>query len=447
MVQRKTLAALVALSFVQVQGISLDASSVDSIKSAASTIASGMVSYYDGNSTGNAPGVLSSPYFWWEGGAMFDTLIQYWHLTGDSQYNSIVSDALVQQQGPNSDFMPPNQTKSEGNDDQAIWALAAMSAAELKFPEPSNTNWVSLAEAVFNDQAARWDTSTCNGGLRWQIFTFNNGYDFKNTASNGLFFQLASRLARYTGNTTYSDWASKVYSWSTEIGFVDSNFNVFDGANTPVNCTSINKVQFSYAAGTYISGAAYLFNTTKGNVQWKTALDGLLNQTFSIFFPNGIASEIACEPRQTCTVDMFAYKGILAQQLIDTIQMAPYTSSLITPMLKTSAKAAADACDGGSTGVECGFVWSGNANSSDTGLGQQLSALSYVQGLLLSEASIGTPSTGTTGGSNGTATTGGGASSTSTSTGPAATVSKSAGERERVGATVALLGLAAWMIL
>ncbi|KAF8848229.1 mannan endo-1,6-alpha-mannosidase [Acephala macrosclerotiorum] len=454
MVQQKTLLALAALPFVQVQGITIDTTNADSLKSAASTIASGMVSFYSGNEAGNSPGVLPAPYYWWEGGALFDTMIQYWHLTGDSQYNSLVSEALVFQQGPNSDFMPPNQTKSEGNDDQAVWALAAMSAAELKFPEPANTSWVSLAEAVFNDQASRWDTSTCNGGLRWQIFAFNNGYNYKNSDSNGLFFQLASRLARYTGNTTYSDWATKVYDWSKDIGFIDSKFNVFDGSDTTTNCTSINRVQFSSYAGTFVSGAAYLYNTTGGSSEWKTTLDGLVNQTLAIFFADGIAKEVACESRSTCTVDMKAFKGILAQDLTATIQMAPYLESLLMPLLQETATAAAATCAGGLSGSECAFVWNGSGNSSDFGLGQQLSALSYVQALLVSQAA--TPITQSTGGRNETVTEGGGANSTSssgssTTSGPAATTTKNAGVT--VGGEVsmsmmaALLGSAVWMAL
>jgi mannan endo-1,6-alpha-mannosidase len=42
----------------------------DSIKSAARTIAFDMMSYYNGNSTGNIPGNLPGPYYWWEAGAM-----------------------------------------------------------------------------------------------------------------------------------------------------------------------------------------------------------------------------------------------------------------------------------------------------------------------------------------------------------------------------------------
>jgi mannan endo-1,6-alpha-mannosidase len=183
---------------------------------------------------------------------MFDTLIQYFHLTGDSTYNSLVTTAILFQTGPNNDFMPPNQTKSEGNDDQSTWALAAMSAAEANLPTQGNVSWIGLAEAVFNDQAARWDTTTCNGGLRWQIFAFNNGYTYKNSGSNGFFFQLAARLARYTGNTTYSDWASKAYDWTTSVGLIDEDYNVYDGADTTTNCSDITKLQWSENAATYI---------------------------------------------------------------------------------------------------------------------------------------------------------------------------------------------------
>jgi mannan endo-1,6-alpha-mannosidase len=404
-----------------------------------------MVNYYNGNETTNIPGVLPSPYYWWEGGTLLSTLLQYWKLTDDSQYNDLVSQALVFQQGPNGDFMPPNQTKTEGNDDQGTWALAAMSAAELKFPEPAGTSWISLAEAVFNDQAARWDTSTCNGGLRWQIFTFNTGYNYKNSISNGYFFQLASRLARYTGNSTYSDWATKAYDWSTEVGFIDEDFNIFDGSDTNTNCTSINHIQFSYVAGTYIAGAAYMYNSTSGSAQWKTTLDSLLNQTISLFFPDGIATEIACESHNTCSVDMYAFKGILAQQLVDTIQVAPYTSNLILSVLTTTAQAAANACGSGS----CGFAWGESVSGNNTGLGQQLSALSYVQALLVHQAAgVVTESTG---GSNGTATTTSGINLSSTSP-PVASVTASAaiaitGNGMNIGAMVVLISSVSWLML
>jgi len=415
-----------------------------------------MVKYYSGNQPGNPIGLLDAQYYWWESGAFFDTLIQYWHLTSDAQYNGIVTQGLLAQQGPDADYMPPNQTKSEGNDDQLTWALAAMSAAELQLPETQNASWVALSETVFNEQVARWDDSSCSGGIRWQIFAFNTGYDYKNSITQGDFFQLAARLARYTGNTTYSDWASKAFNWTQTIGFIDAQWNVYDGAHTETSCTDVNKVQFSYVAGTFISGAAYMYNITSGDAQtgWKGAIDGLLNNTVSIFFPNDIATETACEPHDTCTIDMTAYKGLLAQQLVDTIQVAPYTANTILPLITSSAKAAAQAC----TDTGCPLKWNTTAsgNSSDSGVGTQIDALSFVQGLLVGKGT--SPATSSSGGSNSTSTSGPGSTSTLASTSsktsgtgtPSATGNAGIAIRSGdlgMGMCLGLLGAMAWLML
>ena len=62
--------------------IDLDVSSADSVKSAASVIAAGMLSYYTGNQTGDNPGNLPDPYYWWEAGGMFGALVDYWYCKG-----------------------------------------------------------------------------------------------------------------------------------------------------------------------------------------------------------------------------------------------------------------------------------------------------------------------------------------------------------------------------
>jgi mannan endo-1,6-alpha-mannosidase len=236
--------------------------SVDSIKQAASDIAYDMMLYYTGNHTGDVPGNLPAPYYWWEAGAMFGAMVDYWYYTGDSTYNDVTQQALLFQTGPNEDYMPPNQTKTEGNDDQGFWGLAAMSAAETNFQNPPSTDpqWLALAQAVFNTQAARWDNSTCAGGLRWQIFTFNNGYDYKNSISNGCFFNLGARLAKYTGNDTYALWAETTWDWVTAIGLIDNEYKIYDGTDDTQNCSSINHIQWSYNAGVYLLGAANMYN-------------------------------------------------------------------------------------------------------------------------------------------------------------------------------------------
>ena len=138
-----------------------------------------------------------------------------------------------------------------------------MSAAELNFPDPpakSGTSWLALAQAVFNLQTARWDTQNCGGGLRWQIFTFNNGYDYKNSISNGGFFQLAARLARYTGNETYALWAEKSYDWITSTPLFTPDYKIYDGAQIENNCTVADELQWTYNIGTFLMGAANMYN-------------------------------------------------------------------------------------------------------------------------------------------------------------------------------------------
>ena len=428
--------------------------SIDSIKSAAGSLANQLAAdyYYTAIATGRTLGTLPDGYNWWEGGAVFDTLIQYAHLTGDTQYNSIVSHGLLAQVGNNNDFAPLNQSAIEANDDQATWALAAMSAAEAQLTNRTEAGieadqWLVLAEKVFNILVQRWDNSTCSGGLRWQIYSFSQGYDYKNTATNAHFFQLASRLARYTGNSTYSNWATSAYDWTKSIGLVDSKFNVYDGSLIKNNvCLDISKVQYSHSAGSLISGVAHMYNITS-SPKWKTELDGLLNRTLSVFFVNGTkaATEVSCESTSKgCTVDEMAYKGLLGHWLADTMQMAPYTNATISPLFTTTAQAAAAACN--STG--CSEFWDGNHTGFDgnvTGtIGATLDALSFVQGLLWKDSGVtGLPAT-----VNGTATLP--VVNTTSTASPTATTTKKSGAvstRAVTGLFIGVIGSMMWVML
>lgn len=233
----------------------------ESIKAAAKTAAEGMLEYYSGDEPGDVPGNLPDPYYWWECGAMLNALIDYYYYTKDDSYNGLVMQAMVHQTGPERNYMPPNQSQSMGNDDQAFWGMAALSAAENKFPNPPDEEpqWLALAQAVFNSQAHRWDDMTCGGGLRWQVFTFNNGYTYKNTVSNGALFNIAARLAAYTGNGSYADWADKAWDWMDTTGLIGNAYQAFDGTDVDDNCTAINPLRFTYNNGVLLSGAAHMF--------------------------------------------------------------------------------------------------------------------------------------------------------------------------------------------
>ncbi|KAG4433447.1 hypothetical protein IFR05_011073 [Cadophora sp. M221] len=442
--------AMAVLAGSQVaNALTVDLGSADSIKSVAKSIAFDMMSYYTGNNTGDIPGNLPAPYYWWEAGAMFGAMVDYWYYTGDTTYNDVTTQALLWQVGPNRDYMTPNQTKTEGNDDQGFWGLAAMSAAEVNFPNPPSDQpqWLALAQAVFNTQAPRWDTTSCGGGLKWQIFTFNNGYNYKNSISNGCFFNLGARLAKYTGNNTYSDWAEKTYEWMESIGLIDQNYYVFDGSDDLINCTRVNRLQWTYNAGAMLLGAANMYNHTNGSTIWKTRLDGLI-QGLDVFFPNGqnVMQEVACENNGLCNVDQHSFKAYLARWMAATTKMAPYTYDTIMGKLGPSAKAAAAQCSGGDNGRTCGLKWSmGTTWDGSYGVGQEMAALEVIQSNLIAQVSG--PVTNGTGGTSVGDPNAGSAAVSYLPVGPATSADRGGAGFLTALILISFIGMIWWMIV
>ena len=296
-------------------------------------------------------------------------------------YNDLILQALVYQAGDSNDYVPLNQSTTEGNDDQAFWGIAAITAAERNFTNPpaDEPQWLYLAQATFNTMALRWDTATCNGGLRWQIFVWNTGYDYKNSVSNGALFHLAARLARYTGNQTYVDWAEKGYEWMLGMDLITSGEvkYVYDGVKITDNCTGpITKYLWTYNQGLLLGGCAYLYNFTKDEI-WMNRTTEFLDSS-SIFFNNSVLSEITCQNSQTCNNDQRSFKAYFVRFLGATAQLLPETRDTIMDWIDTSAMAAAQSCSGGYDGHTCGLDWSHDGWDGYYGLGEQMSALEIL---------------------------------------------------------------------
>ncbi|KAJ5779934.1 Mannan endo-1-6-alpha-mannosidase DCW1 [Penicillium paradoxum] len=446
------------VSHTTAAGIAVDFGSPDSIKSAASTVAYDLLSFYSGNNTGDTPGNLPDPYYWWEAGAFFGALINYWSYTGDESYNDVILQAMVHQAGVKGDFMPKNQTYTEGNDDQCFWALSAMIAAERNFPSPPDTtpDWLAMVQAVFNGQAHRWHSATCGGGLKWQIYSWNAGYFYKNSISNGCFFDISSRLARYTGNKTYAEWATKAWNWSQDIGLVGPNYEIFDGTTETDNCTSHDHNRWTYNAGVWLHGASVMYNwtssisedTSNTSAVWQARTDGLLKATDHFFSKKNIMYEPLCEFINKCNVDQLSFKGYLSRWLAEVTQYAPYTyDTIMSTKLRPTAEAAVAQCQGGDTGTFCGFRWSSGKYDGRTGVGEQMGVLEVLQGLLA--ADVGGPLTSSTGGSS----VGNSAAGTDEEDTSADTPTKHIGNGDKAGAAiltfcfVSLIGGAVYMMI
>lgn len=227
---------LTLLAAISASASQLSVNTLDTTRSSASALADNLMSY------GLTNGVLPSPYWWWESAGVLTSMIHYSHYTEDYAYEETVANALGTQAGSGQDFMG---AQTLGNDDQLWWGLAAMTAAEYNFRQPaSGVSYLQLAQNVYDQVLARWDTTSCKGGLHWQIDASAPGYTYKNAISNGLFFQLAARLARHTGDSKYNTEATTVWNWVSSVGLIDAtNYNVYDGTSTGDGCTSLDHDQ------------------------------------------------------------------------------------------------------------------------------------------------------------------------------------------------------------
>ncbi|GAB7358870.1 hypothetical protein MBLNU230_g4093t1 [Neophaeotheca triangularis] len=400
--------------------IDLDLESTDSINGAAKTIVEDILDMYP-QDEGSIPGLFSDPYYWWESGLTWDSMVNYWAKTGDDSYNDVVAQALLFQRGPEDKYMPVNQSKTLGNDDQATWALAACTAAERDFPFPETEgvdSWLQLAQNAWESQVARWNEESCGGGLKWQIFSFNAGYNYKNSMSNGMLFELSARLHSLTGNETYLDWAEETLEWLGDVGLLSENGQVFDGTDDMRNCTAINHIQWSSNSGMLLSGLAYIYNATEDPTTLR--LMGKLLTAFDVFVMDetNILYEVACAPQGNCNVDQLAFLALAARGLTnvqalvsdeDSESGTRDTSARINQVLRASARAAAASCTGGDQGTLCGSDWTDQEYDGSEGLGQQLSALEVI--LANKGTSDGVPALGGSGlesgsSGNGTATPG-----------------------------------------
>lgn len=283
----------------------------------------------------------------------------------------------------------------QGNDDQAFWSLAVMSALEYQFPDPEKApaTYLDVAINSFNNIMSRWDEDSCGGGLKWQIYPENAyGYNYKNSISNGCAFALGARLARYTGNQTFADQAVKVYDWTKKVGLISDSYEVFDGSDDKTNCQKVaDKTQWTYNNAMFLHGSAFMFDYMKGDNTWKERTSGFLKHAELLFFrpfenATDIMYEWACETGESgrhCNLDQQSFKAYLSRFMAKTALLAPFTKDTITKYLKASAVGAAKSCSGGADGTTCGSKWYTGSWDGASGVGQQLSALEVTQALLM----------------------------------------------------------------
>lgn len=149
--------------------------------------------------------------------------------------------------------------------------------------------------------------------------------------------------------------------------------------------------------------------------------------------------EIECQPLGNCDTDQLSFRAYLSRWLAVTMQLVPTLYDTIYPYLEASAIGAAGQCDGGTDGRTCGLEWNSTTWDGTYGVGQQMSALSIIQSMMINvDATLASPLTTSTGGnstSNPTAGTGSSSGSDS-ATGESAITTRTITTGDRAGAGI-----------
>jgi hypothetical protein len=115
-----------------------------------------------------------------------------------------------------------------------------------------------------------WDHSINSAtGEEWGGIYWGPYYKSKHTCSNGPVISTLVRLSTITKDSTYLDWAKKVYDFSYKTFRMDNGVygdmigTTVDDEDKTIAHGSLDTTAYTYNTGVMISGGAYLYNVTK----------------------------------------------------------------------------------------------------------------------------------------------------------------------------------------
>lgn len=169
---------------------------------------------------------------WWHSGVALRAIAEYMLITGSDEYVDLAAYTVETQRAPlpwwtegGGDF------RADSTDDTGWWALALASLYQVT----GDSTYLDLAkedEAYMYDY---WNTTTCGGGLIWNI----PSRTYHNAISNELYLELTATLHNLIpGDTFYLSQALKEWEWFNATGMINSQGLINDGLTEDASCVN-----------------------------------------------------------------------------------------------------------------------------------------------------------------------------------------------------------------
>jgi len=257
-------------------------------------------------------GLYAAPSGWWNSANAITVLVNYTRVTGNKEYIASIENTFANANaaGHTANFI------NTYDDDEGWWALAWIDAYDLT----GNGAYLTMAESIFADIAAEWDTTTCGGGVWWSK---SGGGSYKNAIANELFLTVAASLANRVDDAAqkarYLGWAQKEWRWFKSSGMMNAQNLINDGltSTNPKACTNNGATAWSYNQGVILGGLVELYKADHDPTLLPTA-EAIAGATIANLTVDGILREKTVSGNDTPQ-----FKGIFVRNLALLYKAAP----------------------------------------------------------------------------------------------------------------------------
>lgn len=192
----------------------------------------------------------------------------------------------------------------------------------------ANGAWINTPVTTLNEAWEQWDTK-CGGGIFWARDRSNkaNG-DYKSFITEVEYMQVAARVAKQTGNSTYMTQAGQVLAWIQSASLLNTDGTINDGLHTAACNTVISDQCVALARcpdSLTLRRWTYNYGEALGALAWMNLVSGddtqiqlagtILNKALSLFFTTDSITE-RCEVTGTaCSRDAQGFKAVFVRNL------------------------------------------------------------------------------------------------------------------------------------
>ncbi|KAJ3253662.1 hydrolase 76 protein [Boothiomyces macroporosus] len=247
-------------------------------------VTANLMSYY-------ISGQTASGLKWYQGGIMWNAVLEYSKTTGDHQYDTTIYNALLASSTLNTVWQGKDvvsgQIVRKYNDD-VLWVAIATAEAALKAhnnPKVASDLTITAQkyyELVWKD----WNT-VCRGGIWWYRDQGDNRESaYKSAIANSQQIYLGAQLYKITNSNSYLNNNYSILKWMQYIKLVTPDHHVYDGVLTKQNCAVYYQKELSYQVGELIGALSYSYMYSQDKA-FLTLAEKLFLKSTTIFMHKG----------------------------------------------------------------------------------------------------------------------------------------------------------------